>query len=610
MHGQSNEASTPGVVRGSHHPATPFPWAGQVPNGPNITQGANYPVTGISPAPGAGNHQNTINGSGNQAMANPQQASMHNHTSSRVGRFSSGNRFVSMDNFFVPATPGNVSSYYDPHTPLTVMSNPTPLAGRLSMHPAPGVYCACPHQLNCPYSQGLVFNPGPPAGPNGFGGPGELNGPNGSNPFNWPGNGNAFFNSQTPNAPFSSGPGYQGADHFSQAATLNPGPLQTMRTPTGYVTQNLEALTQREPAIPRAVPSVWNDPAEVNLSKSLENREGIRNVYIRGLHPNTTDQMIYDYAIRFGDIERCKAIVDLDTGTCKGFGFVEFKTLLSCENAIRAFHYLGYQASFAQRSRNARLKDLEDKSSTNIYCTNIPVDWTEADLRRHFEPYQVVSEKISRDEATGVSKEVGFARFETREIAEQVLADFHNVTVPSDNVKLLLRFADTKAQKMLKQQSNQRRAIRSGQYSMAVQFGQHITPSPNTQSGQHTGATGISPASEQTMEITPESQPSVIIYTGDSGPANWSPATSTTSPIYATPRKLPPSFHRLTQSDLSPALECSNVLFGTNTTHRRSLTENSVSAKTVRVGTPSLGSHSPVSSPRNGGHAMASRPRN
>ena len=32
------------------------------------------------------------------------------------------------------------------------------------------------------------------------------------------------------------------------------------------------------------------------------------------------------------------------------------------------------------------------------------------DLRRHFEPYRVVSEKISRGEKTGVSKEVGFAR--------------------------------------------------------------------------------------------------------------------------------------------------------------------------------------------------------
>lgn len=82
-----------------------------------------------------------------------------------------------------------------------------------------------------------------------------------------------------------------------------------------------------------------------------------------------------------------------------------------------------------QKSRNSRLKDLEDRSSTNIYCTNVPIDWTEAvseilasalyavsaniyaqDLRRHFQPYHVVSEKISRDEKTGVSKEVGFAR--------------------------------------------------------------------------------------------------------------------------------------------------------------------------------------------------------
>lgn len=38
--------------------------------------------------------------------------------------------------------------------------------------------------------------------------------------------------------------------------------------------------------------------------------------------------------------------------------------------------------------------------------TNFPMQ----DLRRHFEPYRVVSEKISRDEKTGVSKEVGFAR--------------------------------------------------------------------------------------------------------------------------------------------------------------------------------------------------------
>lgn len=95
-------------------------------------------------------------------------------------------------------------------------------------------------------------------------------------------------------------------------------PLQMMKTTSGYVVQDLEALTQQEPAIPRAVPAMWTNPSELTLAKCLENREGITNVYIRGFLPETTDEMLQAYAARFGKIERCKAIVDLDTGLCKG----------------------------------------------------------------------------------------------------------------------------------------------------------------------------------------------------------------------------------------------------------------------------------------------------
>ncbi|KAI9374730.1 hypothetical protein BJX61DRAFT_532179 [Aspergillus egyptiacus] len=288
--------------------------------------------------------------------------------------------------------------------------------------------------------------------------------------------------------------------------------LQMMKTPTGYILQDLESLVQQEPAIPRAVPAMWTNPTELTLAKCLENREGITNVYIRGFLPETTDEMLHAYASRFGKIDRCKAIVDLDTGLCKGFGFVQYFNFESCENCIRGFFYLGYQASFAQKSRNSRLKDLEDKTSTNIYCTNIPIDWTEADLRRHFEPYRVVSEKISRDEKTGVSKEVGFARFETREIAEKVLAEFHNV-VAADGVKLLLRFADTKAQKLLKQQSNERRAYRAGEYNYSVEVVQGSTPSPSL----HRLQQGIS-------HISPNSQVSYVSPVGVG--SSWTPATS------------------------------------------------------------------------------------
>lgn len=108
--------------------------------------------------------------------------------------------------------------------------------------------------------------------------------------------------------------------------------------------------------------------------------------------------------------------------------------------------------------------------------------------------------------------------FETRDIAERVLAEFHNVTVKADGVKLLLRFADTKAQKQLKQQSNERRAYRAGEYNYSVEVVQGSTPSPSLRRLQQT-----------VQHLTPNSQGSYISPAGVN--SNWTPATSI-SPTY------------------------------------------------------------------------------
>lgn len=122
----------------------------------------------------------------------------------------------------------------------------------------------------------------------------------------------------TPGLDGNSMAGYSYSGLFPQLGSLTL-PWQMMKTNNGYVVQDLEALTQQEPAIPRAVPAMWTNPSELTLAKCLENREGITNVYIRGFLPETTDEMLQAYAARFGKIERCKAIVDLDTGLCKGY---------------------------------------------------------------------------------------------------------------------------------------------------------------------------------------------------------------------------------------------------------------------------------------------------
>lgn len=112
----------------------------------------------------------------------------------------------------------------------------------------------------------------------------------------------------------------------SPASIIQPyvaGPIQPMKCPDNknYESINLDVLTQQSPAIPRAVPALWTNQEDLSLAKCLQNPEGITNIYIRGFLPEVTDQDVHDYAARFGDIESCKAIVDMDTGKCKGSVF-------------------------------------------------------------------------------------------------------------------------------------------------------------------------------------------------------------------------------------------------------------------------------------------------
>lgn len=99
------------------------------------------------------------------------------------------------------------------------------------------------------------------------------------------------------------------------------GPIQPMKCADNksYEMVNLDELTQRDPPIPRAVPALWTNQDELSLARCLQNPEGITNIYIRGFMPGTTDEDLEQWASRFGEIESCKAIIEQDTGKCKGY---------------------------------------------------------------------------------------------------------------------------------------------------------------------------------------------------------------------------------------------------------------------------------------------------
>ncbi|KAI8942414.1 hypothetical protein NX059_000488 [Plenodomus lindquistii] len=264
---------------------------------------------------------------------------------------------------------------------------------------------------------------------------------------------------------------------FTSSATPSPSqlahPYQVMapmqkQQSMPSLPPHLLALVHQEPPIPRAIPAP-SSPHKP-LDRSLENKTGETNVYIRGLLPETTDEMLHAWGKRFGDIQSSKSIIDNKTFLCKGFGFIKYHNFEDAEDCIRGFHYLGYEVSFARESFYSKLKKFSDESNTNLYVSNIPKNMNEHELALIFAPHKVCSSKVLRDPA-GTGRGVGFARFESREICDEVIKTFNNMPISKaggEEHLIQIRFSDTHEQKMLKQQTAAGRVFRAAEYEVGV----------------------------------------------------------------------------------------------------------------------------------------------
>ncbi|KAK3318526.1 hypothetical protein B0H66DRAFT_477755 [Apodospora peruviana] len=281
----------------------------------------------------------------------------------------------------------------------------------------------------------------------------------------------------TPATPFfgsTSERGMGGRVAVIRSSYNTPSPEQII-VPSGIpkapqpIDEDLLSLLKQEPPIPEAVPAVFTPPTHTkSIEQCLENRiNGNRNVYIRGLHPTTDDELLHKYASRFGPVEQSKAIIDTSTGACKGFGFAKFADVRDSEKCIRGFYHLGYEVGFARESFNARLKAEGDESSTNLYLSNLPKRLTESELNSIFTGYHVVSSKILRD-SMGNSRGVGFARFESRDECEDIIRKYHGASIGEEGMLMQVRYADTPAQKELKRITAERRQFRTNEYNIGA----------------------------------------------------------------------------------------------------------------------------------------------
>ncbi|XP_076051670.1 ELAV-like protein 1 isoform X9 [Oratosquilla oratoria] len=214
-----------------------------------------------------------------------------------------------------------------------------------------------------------------------------------------------------------------------------------------------------------------NGTGSSNSSQSGHVEESKTNLIVNYLPQNMTQEEIRSLFASIGDLESCKLIRDKVTGgggggggefragasgagadlgggegergggQSLGYGFVNYVRTDDAERAINQLNGLRLQnktikVSYARPSSEAI-------KGANLYVSGLPKSMTQQDLEGLFRSYgSIITSRILCDNITGLSKGVGFIRFDQRVEAERAIQKL-NGTIPDGATEpITVKFAN------------------------------------------------------------------------------------------------------------------------------------------------------------------------
>ncbi|XP_046805640.1 ELAV-like protein 2 isoform X1 [Lucilia cuprina] len=189
-----------------------------------------------------------------------------------------------------------------------------------------------------------------------------------------------------------------------------------------------------------------NNNTNVNNNNNNDN-DPKTNLIVNYLPQTMSQEDIRALFVTFGEVESCKLIRDKVTGQSLGYGFVNYVKQEDAEKAISSLNGLRLQNKTIKVS--IARPSSESIKGANLYVSGLPKNMTQPDLEQLFSPYgKIITSRILCDNITagpidqGLSKGVGFIRFDQRHEADQAIKAL-NGTIPKNATEpIVVKFAN------------------------------------------------------------------------------------------------------------------------------------------------------------------------
>jgi len=166
------------------------------------------------------------------------------------------------------------------------------------------------------------------------------------------------------------------------------------------------------------------------------------NLIVNYLPQNMTQDEIKSLFASIGPVDSCKLIKDKLSAQSLGYAFVNYAKQEDADKAIATLNGMRLQNKTIKVSLARPSSD--SIKNANLYVCGLPKEFSQTDLENMFNQFGVIiSSKILTDPKTGVSKGVGFVRFDQRIEAEQAINKLNNKLHENIAEPLVVKFANS-----------------------------------------------------------------------------------------------------------------------------------------------------------------------